>query len=119
MAPTDSPTRHNNQDAKSPAGYPPSSGGAAPQRMALSFRCGAASQFPITDTNGRLVLAGIYLVLAAAALVWHRQMIIPILLAPFRHSTSSRRTPEHPRVRVAPKPPGHRATTWSTYATPR
>jgi cation:H+ antiporter len=45
-------------------------------------------QFPLTDTNGRLVLAGIYLVFAAAALVWHRQTIIPTLLAPFRPSTS-------------------------------
>jgi hypothetical protein len=52
-------------------------------------------QFPLTDTNGRLVLAGIYLVLAAAALVWHRQTIIPTLLAPFRSSTSSQSTSEH------------------------
>lgn len=52
-------------------------------------------QFPLTDTTGRLVLAGIYLVLAAAALVRHRQMIIPTLLAPFRPSTSSQSTSEH------------------------
>jgi cation:H+ antiporter len=50
-------------------------------------------QFPLTDTHGRLILAGIYLVLAAAALVRHRQMIIPTLLAPFRPSTSSEQTP--------------------------
>jgi hypothetical protein len=101
MAPTDSPTRHNNQDAKSPAGYPPSSGGAAPQRMALSFRCGAASQSTDVPAHRHLPELACQppnsLVLAATALVWHRQMIIPTLLARFRHSTSSRRTPEHPR----------------------
>jgi len=46
-------------------------------------------QFALTDTNGRLVLAGVYLVLATAALVWHRQTIIPTLLAPFRPGSSS------------------------------
>jgi hypothetical protein len=49
-------------------------------------------QFALTDTTGRLVLAGVYLVLATAALVWHRQTIIPTLLAPFRPSTSSQST---------------------------
>jgi GTPase SAR1 family protein len=41
-------------------------------------------QFPLTDTTGRLVLAGIYLVLAAVGLIWHHHAIIPTLLAPWR-----------------------------------
>lgn len=56
-------------------------------------------QFPLTDTHGRLILAGIYLVLAAAALLRHRRTIIPTLLAPFRPSTSSESTSEQ-----APRP---------------
>lgn len=51
-------------------------------------------QFALTDTTGRLVLAGVYLVLATAALVWHRQTIIPTLLAPFRPGSSLERVSE-------------------------
>ena len=51
-------------------------------------------QFALTDTTGRLVLAGVYLVLATAALVWHRKTIIPTLLAPFRPGSSLERVSE-------------------------
>ena len=51
-------------------------------------------QFALTDTTGRLVSAGVYLVLATAALVWHRQTIIPTLLAPFRPGSSLERVSE-------------------------
>jgi hypothetical protein len=117
------------KDAMSPAGYPPSSGGAAPQRMALSFRCGAASNprtYQPTDTYRRPDPTGccsawagpLVALLALGAAKRLRRgsaraldldlanrmelTLIPTLLAPFRPSTSSQRTPEHLRVRVAP-----------------
>ncbi len=41
-------------------------------------------QFPITSTEGRLVLAGVYAVIAVAAAVVHRAHIVGTLAAPFR-----------------------------------
>jgi cation:H+ antiporter len=46
-------------------------------------------QFPLTDTTGRLALAGIYLLLAAVALIRHRHAILPTLLAPWRATTET------------------------------
>nr|WP_212753796.1 hypothetical protein [Nakamurella aerolata] len=43
-----------------------------------------AVQFPITSTHGRLILAGVYLVVAAALFVWHRRYLPATLRAPFR-----------------------------------
>ncbi|WP_206120056.1 sodium:proton exchanger [Cellulomonas sp. HD19AZ1] len=43
-----------------------------------------AVQFPVTGTHGRLVLAGVYLVIAAAAATYHRRHLLPTLTAPFR-----------------------------------
>lgn len=43
-------------------------------------------QFAIPGTTGRLVLAGVYLVLAAGVLVHHRRHIVPTLTAPFRRT---------------------------------
>ncbi|TWS20677.1 sodium:proton exchanger [Tsukamurella asaccharolytica] len=44
-------------------------------------------QFPITSTEGRLVLAGIYAVIAVAAAIVHRRHIVDTLTAPFRPTT--------------------------------
>jgi cation:H+ antiporter len=40
-------------------------------------------QFPITATEGRLVLSAAYGVIAAGALVYHRREVLPTLAAPF------------------------------------
>ncbi|WP_024795724.1 sodium:proton exchanger [Tomitella biformata] len=41
-------------------------------------------QFPITSTEGRLVICGVYAVIAVCALVVNRRHILPSLTAPFR-----------------------------------
>ncbi|WP_265445106.1 sodium:proton exchanger [Flexivirga meconopsidis] len=46
-----------------------------------------AVQFPITSTHGRLVLSGVYLVIAAALFVRHWRLILPTLAAPLRRTT--------------------------------
>lgn len=40
-------------------------------------------QFPITSTNGRMILCGVYGVLAIAGLVLNRKHLVPTLRAPF------------------------------------
>lgn len=45
-----------------------------------------AVQFGVPGTSGRLVLTGVYLVLAAVALVINRRSVLPTLTAPFRRT---------------------------------
>ena len=40
-------------------------------------------QFPITSTEGRLLLSGVYVAVAAVALLVNRRQLVPTLLAPF------------------------------------
>jgi cation:H+ antiporter len=40
-------------------------------------------QFPITSTEGRMVLSAVYAVVAVVALVINRRQLVPTLLAPF------------------------------------
>jgi cation:H+ antiporter len=40
-------------------------------------------QFPLTSTEGRLVLSGVYAVIAVVALLRHRRELLPTLSAPF------------------------------------
>lgn len=62
--------------------------------MALRFpRWGAwsllglfAVQFAVTDTHGRLILCGVYMVIALGAFIVHRRHIVPTLVAPFRRA---------------------------------
>jgi cation:H+ antiporter len=56
-------------------------------------------QFPITATEGRLVLSAAYGVIAAGALVYHRREVLPTLAAPFagrakRHGGHPHHLPE-------------------------
>lgn len=56
-------------------------------------------QFAIPGTTGRLILSGVYLAIAAAALVRHRHYILPTLAAPFRRTvTIARAEPEREPV---------------------
>ncbi|MTD15226.1 sodium:proton exchanger [Nakamurella sp. YIM 132087] len=43
-----------------------------------------AVQFAVTGTTGRLILSGVYALIAVAALVHHRRHVVPTFLAPFR-----------------------------------
>ena len=62
--------------------------------LALRFRASSAVllaalfavQFFVTDTQGRLVLSGIQLLIAGGYLIAHRREIVPTLRAPFRRS---------------------------------
>jgi cation:H+ antiporter len=76
--------------------------------LGLRFQRGAAwallglflVQFPITTTEGRLVLSAVYGVIAAVALVVHRRQLVPTLAAPFagrtkRHGGHPHQLPEH------------------------
>lgn len=47
-----------------------------------------AVQFVVTSTEGRFVLSGIYLVIAAVVMVRHRHALLPTLTAPFRRETA-------------------------------
>ena len=40
-------------------------------------------QFPLTSTNGRLALSGVYAVIALMALIRYRRELLPTLSAPF------------------------------------
>jgi cation:H+ antiporter len=59
--------------------------------LGLRFRCRAAwtllglfiVQFPITSTEGRMLLSAVYAVVAVVALVVNRRQLVPTLLAPF------------------------------------
>ena len=75
--------------------------------LALSFHRYAAwalltlfvVQFPITSTTGRLILCGLYTVIALGALVINRRHLLPTLRAPFTDNT----------IRYGAHPdPGHR-----------
>ena len=46
-------------------------------------------QFPITSTHGRLILCGVYAVLAVIGLVVNRQHLLPTLRAPFARQAPS------------------------------
>ena len=76
--------------------------------LGLRFQRGAAwallglflVQFPITTTEGRLVLSAVYGAIAAVALVVHRRQLVPTLAAPFagrtkRHGGHPHQLPEH------------------------
>jgi cation:H+ antiporter len=52
-------------------------------------------QFPITSTEGRAVLIGVYAAVAAAALVCNRQWLVPTLLAPFAGRAKQHGGPPH------------------------
>jgi cation:H+ antiporter len=64
--------------------------------LALSFHRYAAwallvlfiVQFPITSTTGRLVLSGIYAMIAVGALILNRRHVLPTLAAPFTRNTT-------------------------------
>jgi len=43
-----------------------------------------AVQFAIVDTTGRLILCGVYSIIATVAMAIHRREILPTLAAPFR-----------------------------------
>jgi cation:H+ antiporter len=45
-------------------------------------------QFPITSTEGRLALCGVYAALAVAGFVVNRGHLLPTLRAPFRRQES-------------------------------
>src|SRR3984885_7708844 len=75
--------------------------------LGLRFQRGAAwallglflVQFPITTTEGRLVLSAVYGAIAAVALVVHRRQLVPTLAAPFagrtkRHGGHPHQLPE-------------------------
>lgn len=56
-------------------------------------------QFPITATEGRLILSAAYGVIAAGALIFHRRQLLPTLAAPFagrakRHGGHPHQLPE-------------------------
>ncbi|WP_407936969.1 sodium:proton exchanger [Kineosporia babensis] len=40
-------------------------------------------QFPVTSTEGRLILSAVYAVIAVVVFAWHRKHILPTLKAPF------------------------------------
>jgi cation:H+ antiporter len=46
-------------------------------------------QFPITSTDGRLILCGVYAALAVAGLAVNRRHLVPTLRAPFQRQESS------------------------------
>jgi cation:H+ antiporter len=52
-------------------------------------------QFPITSTDGRVLLSGVYAAVAAAALVCNRQQLVPTLLAPFADRAKRHGGPPH------------------------
>lgn len=64
--------------------------------LALRFpRCAAlvllglfAVQFAVPGTHGRLIISGVYLVLAIATTWHHRRYVVATLTAPFRRRTS-------------------------------
>jgi cation:H+ antiporter len=55
-------------------------------------------QFPITSTDGRVLLSGVYAAVAAAALVCNRQQLVPTLLAPFAGRAKRHGGPPHELV---------------------
>jgi cation:H+ antiporter len=56
-------------------------------------------QFPITSTHGRLILCGVYAVVAVAALIVNRRYLAVTLRAPFRRIASS---PDEPTDQQEP-----------------
>jgi cation:H+ antiporter len=59
-------------------------------------------QFPLTSTEGRLALSGVYAVIAALALIRYRREVLPTLSAPFggrakRHGGHPHAQPEQLR----------------------
>jgi cation:H+ antiporter len=68
--------------------------------LALRFHRGTAwallalfvIQFPITSTHGRLILCGVYAVLAVAGLIVNRRHVIATLRAPFSRSATPQLT---------------------------
>lgn len=68
--------------------------------LALRFHRGTAwallalfvIQFPITSTHGRLILCGVYAVLAVAGLIVNRRHVIATLRAPFSRSVTPQLT---------------------------
>jgi cation:H+ antiporter len=54
-------------------------------------------QFAIPGTDGRLLLSGVYLVIAAVLTIRHRHQLWPTLSAPFR-----RRPAPRPELRPSP-----------------
>jgi cation:H+ antiporter len=52
-------------------------------------------QFPITSTDGRVLLSGAYAAVAAAALVCNRRQLLPTLLAPFEGRAKRHGGPLH------------------------
>jgi cation:H+ antiporter len=59
-------------------------------------------QFPITSTDGRILLSGVYAVVAAAALICNRHQLAPTLLAPFAGRAKRHGGPPHQLAEGAP-----------------
>ncbi|MCX4090988.1 sodium:proton exchanger [Nocardia sp. alder85J] len=55
-----------------------------------------AIQFPVTGTHGRLILTGVYLVIAAVALIVNRRQLRGTLTAPFRTRDEDQPAPPRP-----------------------
>jgi len=54
-------------------------------------------QFPLTSTEGRLLLSGVYAVIAVAALVRYRRDLLPTLSAPFAGRATRHGGHPHPQ----------------------
>jgi cation:H+ antiporter len=59
-------------------------------------------QFPITSTEGRVLLSGVYAVVAAVALVCNRGQLMPTLLAPFEGRAKRHGGPPHQLAELRP-----------------
>jgi cation:H+ antiporter len=79
--------------------------------LALRFHRGTAwallalfvVQFPITSTNGRLILCGVYAAIAVAGLIVNRKHLLPTLRAPFARDADAEEDAALP-VLASPRP---------------
>lgn len=67
-----------------------------PRWGAIALAVLFAVQFVVPGTSARLVLSGVYLVLATGLFIVHRQHVVPSLLAPFRRQVTAPRPAEEP-----------------------
>jgi cation:H+ antiporter len=65
-------------------------------------------QFPITSTEGRMLLSAVYAVLAVVALIVNRRQLVPTLLAPF--AGRAKRHGGHPHQPAEQAPAQQRST---------
>ncbi len=64
-------------------------------------------QFPITSTDGRLILTGVYGAITVGALIVHRRHLWPTLTAPFTTMATVHSGPPHQDGATAHDPSGH------------